>query len=164
MINKNIDLETIIKDYTPYIEKIINNMDLNNLSNEDKEEIASDVFFIVWKNQTKLITDKLLSSYIAGITRNLVREKLRKINIYIDISEYDNVLYSFDKVDVLNDNIEKINRIEEMLNKMKNIDKEIFKDFYYYSKSIKYIANKLKISEFNVKTRLYRIRKKIKKG
>ena len=46
---------------------------------------------------------------------------------------------------------------------MKEIDKTIFLDFYYSSKSIKDIANEQKISEFSVKQRLYRIRNKIKK-
>lgn len=34
--------------------------------------------------------------------------------------------------------------------------------FYYSAKPIKDIANELKISEVNVKTRLHRVRKKIK--
>ena len=46
---------------------------------------------------------------------------------------------------------------------MKEIDKTIFLDFYYSSKSIKDIAKEQKMSEFSVKQRLYRIRNKIKK-
>ena len=46
---------------------------------------------------------------------------------------------------------------------MKIIDRTIFLDFYYSSKSIKDIAKEQNISEFNVKQRLYRIRNKIKK-
>ena len=46
---------------------------------------------------------------------------------------------------------------------MKDIDKNIFISFYYSSKSIKDIAKEIRISEFNVKQRLYRIRNKIRK-
>ena len=46
---------------------------------------------------------------------------------------------------------------------MKKIDKGIFLDFYYYSKSINDIAKKYNISEDSAKQRLYRIRKRIKK-
>ena len=53
--------------------------------------------------------------------------------------------------------------IEEKLKNMKKIDKTIFLDFYYSSKSIKDIAKEQKISEFSVKQRLYRIRNKIRK-
>lgn len=160
----NIDLEEIINDYTPYIEKIIDNISLGRINEDDKEEIASDVFFIIWRNRENLKADKILSSYIAGITKNLVREKLRNTNKYIDISELQNALYQVDDIGFFNENIEKINRIEEILKKVKEIDREIYKGFYYYSKSIKDIAKELNISEFNVKTRLYRIRNKIRKG
>ncbi|MBD8922100.1 hypothetical protein EGR52_01540 [bacterium] len=43
------------------------------------------------------------------------------------------------------------------------MDIEIVNLFYYSSRSIKDIAKILNISELNVKTRLHRIRKKIKK-
>lgn len=134
-----------------------------NLSNEDKEEIVSEVFFILWKNKHKLDVNKNLSSYIAGVTRNLVKEYLRKIKIDVDISDYENNLYSYDKIDFLDTEIQEIRNIEKKLETMKEIDKTIFLDFYYSSKSIKDIAIEHNISEFSVKQRLYRIRNKIKK-
>ena len=53
--------------------------------------------------------------------------------------------------------------IEQKIKELKKIDIEIVNLFYYSSISIKDIARKLNISEINVKTRLYRIRKKIQK-
>lgn len=161
--NNELDLERIINEYSSYIAIIINNMASTNLSNEDKEEIISEVFFILWKNKHKLDINKSLSSYIAGITRNLVKEYLRKIKINVDISDYENSLYGYDKIDFLDTNIQEIRHIEKKLENMKEIDKTIFLDFYYYSKSIKDIAKEQKMSEFSVKQRLYRIRNKIKK-
>ena len=161
--NNELDLERIINEYSSYIAIIINNMASTNLSNEDKEEIISEVFFILWKNKHKLDINKSLSSYIAGITRNLVKEYLRKIKINVDISDYENSLYGYDKIDFLDTNIQEIMHIEKKLENMKEIDKTIFLDFYYSSKSIKDIAKEQKISEFSVKQRLYRIRNKIRK-
>lgn len=161
--NNELDLERIINEYSSYIAIIINNMASTNLSNEDKEEIISEVFFILWKNKHKLDINKSLSSYIAGITRNLVKEYLRKIKINVDISDYENSLYGYDKIDFLDTNIQEIRHIEKKLENMKEIDKTIFLDFYYSSKSIKDIAKEQKMSEFSVKQRLYRIRNKIKK-
>ena len=161
--NNELDLERIINEYSSYIAIIINNMASTNLSNEDKEEIISEVFFILWKNKHKLDINKSLSSYIAGITRNLVKEYLRKIKINVDISDYENSLYGYDKIDFLDTNIQEIRHIEKKLENMKEIDKTIFLDFYYSSKSIKDIAKEQKMSEFSVKKRLYRIRNKIKK-
>lgn len=161
--NDEFDLEKIIKEFSPYTITIINNMAKENLNNEDKEEIVSDVFFILWKNKDKLDINKNLSAYIAGITRNLVKEYLRKLQINFDISDYENTLYSYDKFYFSDDSVEEINKIERKLENMKEIDKKVFLDFYYSSKSIKDIAKEQKISEFSVKQRLYRIRKKIKK-
>ena len=160
--NNELDLEKIINEYSSYIATIINNMASTNLSNEDKEEIVSEVFFILWKNKHKLDVNKNLSSYIAGVTRNLVKEYLRKIKIDVDISDYENNLYSYDKIDFLDTEIQEIRNIEKKLETMKEIDKTIFLDFYYSSKSIKDIAIEHNISEFSVKQRLYRIRNKIK--
>ena len=161
--NNELDLEKIINEYTSYTATIIDNMARNSLNDEDKEEVVSEVFFILWKNKNKLNINKYLSSYIAGITRNVVKEYLRKVKINFDISDYGNSLYNYDKIDLLDDNVEEISKIEEKLKNMKKIDKIIFLDFYYSSKSIKDIAKEQKISEFSVKQRLYRIRNKIRK-
>ena len=104
-----------------------------------------------------------MSSYLAGITRNVVKEYLRKLKINLDISDFENSLYIIDKIDLLDSNVEEISKVEKTLSKMKIIDRTIFLDFYYSSKSIKDIAKEQNISEFNVKQRLYRIRNKIKK-
>ena len=161
--NNELDLEKIINVYSSYTATIIDNMARNSLNDEDKEEIVSEVFFILWKNKNKLNVNKYLSSYIAGITRNVVKEYLRKIKINFNISDYENSLYNYDKIDLLDDNVEEISKIEEKLKNMKKIDKTIFLDFYYSFKSIKDIAKEQKISEFSVKQRLYRIRNKIRK-
>ena len=161
--NNELDLEKIINEYTSYTATIIDNMARNSLNDEDKEEVVSEVFFILWKNKNKLNINKYLSSYIAGITRNVVKEYLRKVKINFDISDYENSLYNYDKINLLDDNVEEISKIEEKLKNMKKIDKTIFLDFYYSFKSIKDIAKEQKISEFSVKQRLYRIRNKIRK-
>lgn len=163
MKNNELDLEKIINEYSSYIGTIINNMAKDILKDEDKEEIASEVFFILWKNRNNLDINKILSPYIAGITKNVVKNYLRKTKINFDISDYENSLYSYDKINLLDNSVEEINIIEKKLENMKEIDKVIFLDFYYSSKSIKDIAKEQKMSEFSVKQRLYRIRNRIKK-
>ena len=49
--DKEFNCNQLIDDFSPYISTIINNMVGDNLSNEDKEEILLDVFFILWKNR-----------------------------------------------------------------------------------------------------------------
>ena len=137
-------------------------------SNEDIEEIASDVFLIIWRNKEKLDINKEISPYIAGITKNLIRKKKRDIKSINEdlknISELQN--YLSDKIDYTQNEAEEKEQIDivtDELTKMKEEDKNIFTYYYYESKSIKEIANILEITEIKVKSRLSRIRKKFKK-
>lgn len=162
--NDNIlNLEKIIEEYTGYIKKIIQNMSVQSLSNEDREEIISDTFFILWKNREKLEDEKLLSSYIAGITKNLVKEKAKVISINYDIDDYENRIFDNKTIDMLYEQREKERLIKKSLKEMKQEDIDIFNLYYYSSKRIKEIAIILNFSELKIKSKLFRIRKKIKK-
>ena len=161
--NQELDLEKVIDEYSPYVRTIIKNMASQYISVEDIEEIISDTFFILWKNTEKLEDDKILSSYIAGITRNLVKEKSRVININFDISDYENTLQDNIKVDMICEQREKVNILEKTVKELNEDDISIFNLYYYSSMKISEIAKVLNMSDFNVKMRLYRIRKKIKK-
>lgn len=162
MNKQELNLEKIVDEYNNYVEKIIENMANPYLAKEDKEEILSDTFFILWKNKEKLEDNKLLSSYLAGITRNLVKEKARVVRIHDNLQDYENYFSDGKNMDMLCEQREKTKFIKETIEQMKEEDIEIFKSYYYGAKKIKEIAKIFNISEFNVKTKLYRIRKKIK--
>ena len=159
--NDKIDINQIIEDFTPYITTIINNGTNEKISFEDKEEIFSDTFFLLWKNIDRLNINTSLNSYLAGITRNLIKEKYRKAKITYDINDFEND--TLNCVNMYESDRELILDIEQKIKGLKDIDIKIMNLFYYSSMSIKDIAKKLNISELKVKTRLHRIRKKIKK-
>lgn len=158
MQNNELNLDKIMCDFEPYVRTIISNMVSDKLSYEDKEEILSDTFFVLWKNQDKVET--YLEAYVAGITRNLVKEKMRKRKLTFDISEYENLVSD---MEVVEDNFCNNEKLEKYISNLKKVDVQIITMFYYYSKSVKEIAKELNISEINVRTRLYRIRNKIRK-
>ena len=58
---------------------------------------------------------------------------------------------------------QKENLVINAVYKMKDEDKRIFLAYYYYANSMKNIAKELEISEQKVKSRLFRIRRKLKK-
>ena len=162
--NQNqLDLEKIIDEYSGYVYTIIQNMNLALLLQEDIEEIVSDTFFILWKNTDKLDNEKILSSYIAGIVRNLVREKIRKLQYPVDISDYENEISEDFSIDMIYEERETMQKIEKSLKQMKNEDFMIFKLYYYSGRKIREIAKIMNISEFSVKSKLHRMRKKLKK-
>lgn len=88
----NINLEKLIEDFGGYVFTIIENMVGKALSIEDKEEIISDTFFVIWKNKDKIKEENNLSSYIAGIARNLTKLKLRKINVNSNIEYFEDTI------------------------------------------------------------------------
>ena len=163
IVNNELDLEKIVNEYSAYVGTIIDNMTKYKIVNEDKEDICADVFYILWRNVGKLNIDKPLSSYIAGVTKNVMKNYFKKNKGFYDISDYEGILKSENCDELFEDSLEEISKVESILKNMKEKDKKAFLDFYYYSKSIKDIAKELEVSEFSVKQRLYRIRNKIKK-
>lgn len=161
MKNDKLDMELVMDNYTRYIWSIINNS--GNLKNEDIEEIISDVFVALWNNQYKLDFNKKMSTYVFGITKNLIKKKFRNIKITENLDGYEEILVSKEKVEYTAEEKESNDKILKILNKMKQEDKDIFISYYYYSRRIKEIALEMNLTESKVKTKLYRIRKMIKR-
>ena len=157
--NEKFDMDKIIKEYTSFINSFINNNVNSTLSLEDKEEILTDTFFILWKNQEKVTTT--IKAYLVGVVNNLIKEKLKKNKITYDIDEYQN---SIDKLcnNIFEDS-SRFEKIEDIIREFKDEDKKIIRLFYYEDKSIKEISKKMRLSESNIKIRLFRIRKIMKK-
>lgn len=162
MLNNQLNIEEIMKSYTPYIYTILKNKN-SNLTDEDMEEIISDVFLAVWKNQNKLDKNKEMSSYLVGITKNLYNKKIRNKKDIIDIDSYQNSLFDTESIELKIEKTEKENLIIMLVNNMKQEDKDIFILYYYNSRAMREIADILNITEKKVKSRLFRIRRKIKK-
>ena len=89
---------------------------------------------------------------------------MKKVKFDCDISEFENVLSQTENVEFEVENAEKESLILAELNQMKLEDREIFMLYYYFSRNGKEIALELNISEQKVKSRLFRIRRKLKKA
>lgn len=160
--SNKLDIDRIIDDFSGYLYSIIQNS--GNFSKEDIEEIISDTYLILWKNQYKLDLEKRITPYLVGIVRNLIKQKyqvLYKNNE--NIEDYEDRLIANEKIDVQIENNEINKIIINLLNQMKEEEKEIFYEFYFYARKIREIAIEYNISESKVKTKLYRIRNKIRK-
>lgn len=163
MDGKILNIKLAMKDYNNYIYKIIKNK-YNNFSDEDIEEIILDVFLTLWNNQNKLDINQKMSSYIAGITKNLIKKKYRTNNNDENIEDYENKIIDINNIEINFIQREKSRIINSELNSLKLEDKNIFIKYYYWGQSIKEeISNSLNISESKVKSKLFRTRKKLHK-
>ena len=158
-----LDIKKIVEDYSGYVYTVVKNSVKGNLTQEDIEEIIADIFLFLLSNQEKLEIDKPLNAYLVGISRNLIKEKYRKNKITVSLEEQEGYLTDNRDISMICEQNEKMYFIEKALKSMKKIDMQIFKRYYYASQKVKEIAKELNISEMQVKTRLHRIRNKIKK-
>lgn len=160
--NNKLQMEKIMANYSNYISTIIRNSYIE-LSSEDIEEVVLDVFLTLWKNQDKLDINKSMSAYISGITKNLIKYKYRQCKENQNIEEYEEKLIDNSNIEMMLLQNEKQNVIAEELEKIKQEDKEIFVEYYYDDRSIKEISKIFNMSESKIKSKLFRVRKRLSK-
>ena len=160
--NNKLQMEQIMENYSNYISAIIRNSYIE-LSSEDVEEVLLDVFLTLWKNQEKLDINKSMSAYISGITKNLIKYKYRQCKENQNIEEYEEKLIDSLNIEIMILQNERQNVIAEELEKIKQEDKEIFVEYYYDDRSIKEISKIFNMSESKIKSKLFRVRKRLNK-
>lgn len=164
LINGTVDIDTMIDDFYSYVYIVVKNGVNICITNEDIEEIISDVFVAIWKNSRRLSKTMEIKPYLAGIAKNVIKNKYRNTELNFSISDYEEKLIdSYDIEKIIEEN-EQNKVILDTVKMLKQREYEIFIMFYYESKSIKEIAKKLNSSTSNVKTILYRVRKIIKRN
>lgn len=144
------NLELIIDEYAGYVFKIVDNILGNTLTYQDKEEVVSDTFYLLWKNQNKIDTN--LKAYLSVIARNASYDKLKKYKFTTPID--DNMGYEND--------FDAILEIKEKLKKLSLEELNIFELFYLKGLKIKEISKITNKSTSALKIMLYRLRKKLK--
>lgn len=164
LINGKLDIDKLIDDFYGYVYMIVKNGVSISITDEDIEEIVSDVFVDIWKNSAKLPNMTALKPYLAGIAKNVIRNKYRKSELNFSISDYEESLVDNCNIEKITEENEKEKVIQHTLKTIKTEEYKIFILFYYESKSIKEIAKILNFSTSNVKTILHRVRKSIKRN
>lgn len=159
-----LDIDCLINEYYNYIYILVRDSVSIIITNEDIEEIISDVFLALWKNHKKLRKNTAVKPYLIGIAKNIIKNKYRSTKLSYSISDYEEKLISKEDLESLAEEKEQNKIIIETLKSMKEDEYKIFMMFYYNSKKIKDIATELNISESNVKVKLHRIRKVIKEN
>ncbi len=162
MIDNKLNIEQVMLDFTPYLCTIVNRK-RGTFSDEDVEEIISDIFYAVWKNQHKLDCEKSMSAYLAGVAKNIMYKKWRNLKPNTNLVDFEDDFADVENVEMEIENKERETVILTELKNIKEDDREIFVAYYYYARSMKEIAVELNITEKKVKSRLFRIRRKLKK-
>ena len=158
--NNELNIKQIVNDYTNYILSIAKNMCMQKLEQEDIEEIISDVFLVIWKNRNRLKRNMPMRPYIAGVSKNVIRNRLRQNKSYLFVEIEENLKNDSDINEIIEFN-EEFSVISKELEKFGE-DEKIFVMFYCYNKKAKEISKITGLTELNIRTKLHRMRKKIK--
>ena len=162
-ISKNeLEIENLINDYYNYIYLVVKNMSSIAITDEDIEEILSDTFLAIWKNHRKLNKATNIKAYLLGTAKNITRNKYRETTMNLNISEYEEQIYTEFNVEKFAEEKEKIAEVKEVIKTLSKEEYDIFVYFYYEGMKIKEIAKNLNMTISNVKVKLHRIRNLIK--
>lgn len=164
LINEQIDIDKIIDDFYGYVYIIVKNGISISITDEDVEEIISDVFVAIWKNSTNLLKTTKIKPYLTGIAKNVIRNKYRNAELNFSISDYEENIIDTCNIEEIAEEKEQDRIIQNTLQQLKDKEYKIFIMFYYESKTIKEIAKVLNLSNSNVKIILHRVRKMIKRN
>ena len=155
-------LETIIERYSGYVLTVIRNFSSGVIPTEDMEEIASDVFYHLWKARANLDENGNLKAYIAAMARNAVKNMIRS-GRYTQITALpDTDIPSPIDVSEIAELSIKVDCVYKGLNLLNNAEQEAFIRFYYFGEKISDISVCTKASESTTKVRLHRAREKLK--
>lgn len=154
-------LKEIIDRYTGYVRTVIRNFSRGTFSEQDIEELCSDVFFSLWRHREALDAKVGFRSYLSAIARNAVKDRFKSANPPCeDITEFEipSSLHVEDAA-VLR---ETLRCLDEGLSELPEKESEIFIRFYFYGESTPEISRKMNISEGTVRSALSRTRNKLK--
>ncbi len=170
LIKRNAEkgMSVLIDRYTPLVYTIVKNTISAYCTNEDIEETVSDVFVAFYNSIEKVDLNKgSISSYISTLAKRKASDRLRRKRFVntVSIDDENEFIEIPDSVDIENE-LEKnelAKRLIEVINSLGEPDRTIVYRKYYLFESSDEIAEYVELTNDNVRQRLSRALKKIKK-
>ena len=154
-------LQQIIDGYSGYVYAIVKNIIQPPLQPEDIEEVVSDVFLRLWEKVETVDADRL-RSWLAAVTRNRAKDKLRALHLSLPLEEDVLTLAAPGPEEAMGER-EQADCLRAAVLAMEETDRDIFLRHYYLCQTVAVIARDLDMNPSTVKARLRRGREKLKK-
>ena len=133
-------LETVIDRYGSYVKAIAANIIKPSMTDADVEEVVSDVFLSLWSHPGDPDRGSL-KGYLAAITRNKARDRLRRFHIEVPLES--------DCLEVpVEDSCRQIElaqlkeAVKQVVDRLEEPDRTILLRNYYFSKEPGAISNR----------------------
>ena len=143
-------LEEIIDGYSPYVFSVLSRRLGFFHAPEDLEELASDVFFSLWRHRKRMRSDHL-RGWLSKVAEN------RKT-----VSAEDCLNLSQSDAETLADTVLRRELLRRALDALDPESREIFRRYYYQDYTVDEISRTLNMNPSTVKSRLSRGRQKLK--
>ena len=153
-------LEEIIVGYSPYVFSVLSRRLGLFRSPEDLEELASDVFFSLWRHRKRLRSAHL-RGWLSRVAENAAKDFLRKQRLKI-VSTEDCLTLSDEAAEALADTELRRQILRQALDRLDPESREIFQRYYYRGETVDRIAQAMNMNPSTVKSRLCRGRQKLK--
>lgn len=155
-------LERTIDYYCAYVSAVIRNQLGSNCIEADVEELASEVFFMLWQKRFSIITANL-RGWLGVVAKNQARSFQRKNkNCTTNVSIDDVIIVDGDKSVRLLEKKERARILHIALQELGEPDSIILTWYYYENIPVSSIAAKLQMHPEAVKSRIRRGREKLK--
>ncbi len=154
-------LGKIIDAFSGYVCAVIRNFSRGALSEQDVDELCSDVFYRLWQKRDNLDAELGLKAYLSAIARNAVKNRFRAQKPPAeDIDELD-IADDF-SIEELAERRELMRALYEALETLSDAEREVFLRFYFYGEKSSEIAIKTGAAESSVRSKLSRTRAKLR--
>lgn len=161
-------LGQLIDRYGAYVSAILSRVGGQQLTTEDIEELAADVFAAFWTKAGTFESDREVKPWLAKTARNTAISRFRKAGsrersqtlsldddiMILEKNTTDELAVRREQQEILNDSVAALGEP----------DREIFARFYFLNEKIGEIAGRLRINPSTVKTKLRRSREKLREA
>lgn len=154
-------LEEAVRRYDSYVKTVIYNVIRTCGSQEDIEELTSDVFYTLW-DKAACVSRGKLKAWLGAVARNRAKSFLRTKKLFLPMDEDMLELPDGTPEDkALEQDLKR--RLLAAVRAMPKLDREIFLRYYYEYQPIEQISVAMDLPVGTVKSRLSRGRQKLRK-
>lgn len=152
-------LEAAVTQYSAYVMTIIRARSRDALCPEDQEELASDIFLILWQSAGS-ISHGRLRPWLGAVTRNRTAQALRQKELWLPLEDETPV-----ELSPLWENLYEKQRVQALgaaLRTLSREDREIFYRFYELTQTTAQIAQTMGLNASTIRSRLKRGREALR--
>ena len=153
-------LEEIIAAYSPYVFSVLSRRLGPFRTPEDLEELASDVFFSLWRHRKRLRSAHL-RGWLSRVADNAAKDFLRRQRLKT-VNAEDCLNLSDPAAEALADTALRRQVLRQALDRLDPESREMFRRYYYQGCTVEQIAQAMDKNPATVKSRLRRGRQKLK--